>query len=101
MGRKICDAGTIPHRRQNCQAFKPIKSLAPPNMLFFLQLTFPMKSKLKSQSTRSNPGIKAIAEALGISIATVDRVLHQRDRISEKTRTRVLSMAAQLDYKPN
>jgi len=60
-----------------------------------------MKPKLKSQSTRSNSGIKAIAEALGISIATVDRALHQRGRISEKTRARVLSMVAQLDYKPN
>jgi LacI family transcriptional regulator len=60
-----------------------------------------MKSKLKSQSTKSNSGIKAIAEALGISIATVDRALHQRGRISEKTSARVLRMAAQLEYKPN
>lgn len=46
-------------------------------------------------------GIKEIANALGISIGTVDRALHGRQGISLKTRAKVLKMAAKLDYKPN
>lgn len=46
-------------------------------------------------------GIKEIAEALGVSIGTVDRALHARPGISPKTRERVLKMAQQLGYRPN
>jgi len=46
-------------------------------------------------------GIREIAEALGTSIGTVDRALHNRPGVSPKTRTRVLRMADQLGYKPN
>jgi LacI family transcriptional regulator len=60
-----------------------------------------MKPNSKLANNKSTSSIKAIAEALGISIATVDRALHERGRISDKTRNRVLRMAAQLDYKPN
>jgi LacI family transcriptional regulator len=60
-----------------------------------------MKRKSILTRGKSTPSIKAIAEALGISIATVDRALHRRGRISDKTRNSVLRMAEQLDYKPN
>lgn len=46
-------------------------------------------------------GIKQIADALGISIGSVDRALHGRLGVSPGTRDRVLKMAAKLDYKPN
>ncbi|MEO6817929.1 MAG: LacI family DNA-binding transcriptional regulator [Edaphobacter sp.] len=46
-------------------------------------------------------GIKDIARALGISIGTVDRALHERTGISLKTKARVQQMAKQLGYKPN
>lgn len=46
-------------------------------------------------------GIKQIADALGISIGSVDRALHGRAGVSPGTRDRVLKMAAKLDYKPN
>lgn len=46
-------------------------------------------------------GIKDIARALGISIGTVDRVLHERSGVSPKTKVRVQQMAKQLGYKPN
>jgi LacI family transcriptional regulator len=45
--------------------------------------------------------IKGIAQALGISIGTVDRALHGRSRISPTTRARVLEKAEQLGYRPN
>lgn len=46
-------------------------------------------------------GIRDIAEALGVSIGTVDRALHNRLRISAKTRAKVLRQAAALGYQPN
>jgi len=46
-------------------------------------------------------GIRQIADALGISIGTVDRALHSRPGVSPKTLDRVLKMAAKLKYRPN
>lgn len=45
--------------------------------------------------------VKQIAERANVSIGTVDRVLHNRGRVSEKTRERVLEIARMLDYTPN
>lgn len=47
------------------------------------------------------PSIKDIAQALGISIGTVDRALHGRSDISPATRGRVLKKAGELGYRPN
>jgi len=46
-------------------------------------------------------GIREIAKLCGVSIGTVDRVLHNRGRYSEKTREKVLHAAKVLQYKPN
>lgn len=46
-------------------------------------------------------GIKQIADALGVSIGTVDRALHNRKGVSPKTRAKVLKMAEKLSYSPN
>ncbi len=53
------------------------------------------------QPKSGNAGIREIANALGISIGTVDRAIHGRSGVSKITRERVLSMAKQLDYTPN
>ena len=53
-----------------------------------------MKDEPKSIS------IKHMADALNISIGTVDRALHGRHGVSEKTKARVLKMAEQIGYKP-
>lgn len=45
--------------------------------------------------------IKDIAEKAGVSTGTVDRVLHNRGRVSEKARKKVLKIAKELDYEPN
>jgi LacI family transcriptional regulator len=47
------------------------------------------------------PGIREIAESLGISIGTVDRALHDRPGIKEQTRRRILQQAKALGYRPN
>lgn len=46
-------------------------------------------------------GIKDIARALGLSIGTVDRALHDRPGVNPMTRARVLTMAQTLGYRPN
>lgn len=51
-------------------------------------------------STKS-AGIKDIAKALHVSIGTVDRALHNRPGISEKTKVKVLQAADRLGYRPN
>ncbi len=46
-------------------------------------------------------GIKDIAEALNISIGTVDRALHARPGVNPETRAKVLKTADRLKYQPN
>lgn len=45
--------------------------------------------------------IKDIAELAGVSRGTVDRVLHGRGGVSQKTAARIREMLEQYDYKPN
>jgi LacI family transcriptional regulator len=45
--------------------------------------------------------LKDIASLSGVSIGTVDRVLHERGEVAEKTRKRVLKIANDLHYTPN
>lgn len=45
--------------------------------------------------------IKMIAERAGVSIGTVDRVLHNRPYVKAEVRERVLAVMVELDYRPN
>lgn len=45
--------------------------------------------------------IKEIAQAAGVCRATVDKVLHDRPGVSEKSRAKVLQMVEELRYQPN
>lgn len=45
--------------------------------------------------------IKDIAQLAGVSVGTVDRVLHNRGRVSEEALKKVLAVLEQIDYKPN
>lgn len=62
---------------------------------------FASLTNLMKQNAPKTAGIKEIARALGTSIGTVDRALHGRSGVSEKTKARVLQMAERLGYKPN
>jgi len=46
-------------------------------------------------------GIKEIARRAGVSIGTVDRVLHERKGVSEKTRNKIKGLIKELNYHPN
>jgi LacI family transcriptional regulator len=45
--------------------------------------------------------IKDIAEMSGVSAGTVDRILHQRGKVSEKARKKVETVLKEIDYHPN
>ena len=49
----------------------------------------------------SKTGIPRIAELANVSIGTVDRALHGRPGINERTREEVLKIAEKIGYKPN
>lgn len=46
-------------------------------------------------------GVKQIARLANVSIATVDRVLHNRKGVSEATKKRINDIIKEFDYKPN
>jgi LacI family transcriptional regulator len=45
--------------------------------------------------------IKDIAEKAGVSIGTVDRVLHNRGEVAPETKEKVLTIAREMHYQPN
>lgn len=45
--------------------------------------------------------IKDIARLAGVSIGTVDRVLHERGEVAERTKEKIKKIAKELDYSPN
>ncbi len=45
--------------------------------------------------------IKDVAKRAGVSIGTVDRVIHNRGRVSEDTQKKVLKICREMDYQPN
>ncbi|MFC7705402.1 LacI family DNA-binding transcriptional regulator [Plastorhodobacter daqingensis] len=53
------------------------------------------------RSSDERPRLREVAEAAGVSVITASRCLSNPDRVSEKTRTRVLKVAAELGYIPN
>jgi LacI family transcriptional regulator len=45
--------------------------------------------------------IKDIARLAGVSIGTVDRVIHERGEVAEKTRQKVQKILNETNYSPN
>ena len=61
----------------------------------------PRRRKTEARRRTKPPGIREIAQTLGISIGTVDRALHDRPGINQATRAKVLESAKSLGYRPN
>jgi LacI family transcriptional regulator len=55
----------------------------------------------KRIAARPKTGVRAVAEAAGVSAATVSRTLNSPDSVNEVMRDRVLGTAAKLGYLPN
>ncbi|MCE6990125.1 LacI family DNA-binding transcriptional regulator [Dyadobacter sp. CY323] len=53
------------------------------------------------EKTNALNGVKEIARRANVSTATVDRVLHNRTGVSEKTRQKINEIIKELDYQPN
>jgi len=53
------------------------------------------------RAPKKQSGIPLIAKLAGVSIGTVDRALHGRPGINERTLKRILRIARQIGYKPN
>lgn len=47
------------------------------------------------------PTIYDVAEAAGVSISSVSRVLNQSDTVNDRIRERVLAAIGDLNYQPN
>lgn len=58
-----------------------------------------MKNDKRSRGDQR--GVKEIARRAGVSIATVDRVLHDRPGVSASTKEKIEQIIRELDYKPN
>lgn len=57
---------------------------------------------MKAQNNNHEPiGVKEIARLANVSLATVDRVLHNRTGVSEATKTKIQKIIKRLNYKPN
>ncbi|MFO7826544.1 MAG: LacI family DNA-binding transcriptional regulator [Cyclobacterium sp.] len=50
---------------------------------------------------RKVTGVKEIARLAGVSIATVDRVLHNRSGVSANTKSKIEDIIEELNYRPN
>ncbi len=59
------------------------------------------KKNKNSSEDNSGSGIKLIAKLASVSIGTVDRVLHNRPGVAEKTKALILKISGELNYKPN
>jgi LacI family transcriptional regulator len=64
--------------------------------LFTIALTF-----MKKSTDKSAAGVKEIARLAKVSIATVDRVIHNREGVSEKTKNKIQGIIQKLNYQPN
>ena len=53
------------------------------------------------EDTKTSVTIRQVAEKAGVSIGTVDRILHHRGRVSAETANRVMQIIEELGYKPN
>jgi LacI family transcriptional regulator len=57
---------------------------------------------MKGSNISDEPiGVKEIARMANVSLATVDRVLHNRTGVSEATRTKIQKIIKKLNYRPN
>lgn len=57
--------------------------------------------RVKTMNDKQNIRIVDIAKMANVSVGTVDRILHNRGRVSEEKRIRVENVLKEIDYKPN
>src|SRR5690625_6470580 len=65
-------------------------------ILIFISLSFEKQSAMAGKIK-----IKDIAQRAGVSVGTVDRVIHNRGKVSQKTQEKVEQAMEELQYLPN
>ena len=68
------------------------------NFYYFCSDSKSLKNRTK---VKNNIRIIDIAKKAGVSIGTVDRVLHNRGDVSPETKEKILSIVEEFDYHPN
>lgn len=53
------------------------------------------------KTNKQTYGVKEIARRANVSIATVDRVIHNRPGVAERTKNRINEIIREMDYQPN
>jgi LacI family transcriptional regulator len=74
------------------------------NTIYYLGVLTSEKEKIiffEEMALGKNIRIKDIAKLAGVSAGTVDRVLHNRGRVSEEALQKITAVMEQIDYKPN
>jgi LacI family transcriptional regulator, galactose operon repressor len=66
-----------------------------------LYIAAQIRAECVANNMKKKVGVQRLAEQAKVSIGTVDRALHGRPGIKEKTRERILSIARELGYEPN
>lgn len=56
---------------------------------------------MKGNNSDESIGVKEIARLANVSLATVDRVLHNRTGVAESTRAKIQKIIKRLNYRPN
>jgi LacI family transcriptional regulator len=56
---------------------------------------------MSKKQDKISGGVKEIARLANVSIATVDRVIHKRGGVSEKTKAKIQGLIEKLNYQPN
>lgn len=85
-----------------CSDTKVQKILKLQNMLYFCENNLLCSHTiLQIKMEKVNIRIKDIAMLAGVSEGTVDRVLHNRGEVSQKTREKVERVLQEIDYSPN
>ena len=56
---------------------------------------------MNKRESNGSVGIKEIAKRAKVAIATVDRVIHNRGGVSEKTKEKINAIIKELNYQPN
>ena len=87
----FCNKRTCPYCRQMKKLAKAIR-LIPTLLLFLHKNGMGMDDRIR---------IKDIAAKAGVSVGTVDRVLHKRPNVSKSAREKVERILREIDYRPN
>ena len=68
---------------------------------YFLLVLFVYSKREIKTEVKKNIRIIDIAKKAGVSIGTVDRVLHDRNEVSVETKEKILKIIEEFDYRPN